>query len=107
MWSHGISGELAPTYYLMLATLQGENLTEHDYLSCELTAENESNGQLVSVGELGGFVREAGMAIQLTHTFPATGEAKLKCGTEGTTHTFVRELQVTAIKVDSLRDEVG
>jgi hypothetical protein len=93
--------------YLMLATLQGENLTEHDYLTCELTAENENNSQLVTIGDLPGYSEEANMAIQLTHAFPATGEAKLKCGTEGTTHTVVRTLQITAIKVASLRDEVG
>jgi hypothetical protein len=93
--------------YLMLATLQGENLSNHDFLSCALTAEKDTNSQLVTVGNLAGYSEEATMAIQLTHTFSATGEAKLECGTEGTSHTFIRLLQITAIKVGSLRDEVG
>ncbi len=91
----------------MLATLTGENAANHDYLSCELVAEEERVGQVLAVGNLAGFPQEATFAIQLAHTFPATGEAKVECGTEGTSHTSIRQLQITAIKVGSLRDEVG
>jgi hypothetical protein len=97
-------GGLPAGSYLIQATLQGEDIFESTFLSCDLTAGEDSGGELLAVGTGVGHMEEAPMSLQLTHRFASTGSVELECGVSSGSHMEVREMAITATKVGALHE---